>query len=240
MKYTSTFILVMSSFITSNAQDIKQPATLRVVGQGQISVMPNIGVLNIQIFNSNKDFDLAISGLNTKLQEISLQLNALGFNKDMIKTVDYKVNLEPEYRIGLSYDTVYIAYQNIELEFKNNSETIKRFINTFSKSKTDFKLVFYFKLSDSLRLITQNEIIKLAIIDSKEKAKLISNSASIQLKRIKDIDYNGYVGMHEYLQGSIQGNEYIRGSRASDGSIVGFSPKELLFNDTVTITWEIE
>ena len=241
MKKNGLLLLFLVCSISSFSQDLKQQQpTLQVTGQGRLYVHPDLGVLSIQVKCISLNFSESIVKLNKKSQDISNQITAIGFSSNAIKTTDFQINNYSIFRKGETIDSGYIATQNVEVEFKNTKDNITKIINTFSKSKTDFGLNFSFKLSDSLKANTQKEIIRLSVSDAKEKAKLLAESASIKLKRIKAITYGssyGNEGMNERqgvrLQSAVVGYN-------SNDALVGFSPKDLLFTDSVNISWDIE
>ena len=237
-KYSILFLFLVCS-LTSFSQEMKQQPTLQVSGQGRLSVPPDLGVLSIQLKCISLNFNESIVKLNKKSQDISNKIAALGFGKNAIKTTDFQINNYSIYRNNQNIDSGYIATQNVEVEFKNNKESIAKFINAFSKSKTDVGLNFSFKLSDSLKANTQKEIIKLSVSDAKEKAKVLAESAAIKLKRIKDITYGSSYGNDGNANPGIRAMSAAPGFNSGE-VLVGFSPKDLLFTDSVNITWEIE
>ena len=240
MKKNSLLCLLLICSFTSFSQELKPQPSLQVSGHGRLSVHPDQGVLSIQVKNISLNFSESIVKLNKKSQDISSQINAIGFSKNAIKTTDFQINNYTVYRKGENIDSGYIATQNVEVVFKNTKENITKIINTFSKSKTDFGLNFSFKLSDSLKAVTQKEIIRLSVADASEKAKILAESASIKLKRIREISYGGSFG-NEGMNDR-PGVRMMAESSAirADDPLVGFSPKDLILTDNVNMIWDIE
>ncbi|MCE2732259.1 MAG: SIMPL domain-containing protein [Flammeovirgaceae bacterium] len=232
-----TFYLLLS--INLFGQGEKEPPTIQIVGTSKVSVKPDIGVLVIQITSLNMNFSQSIIGLNDKTKAISKQIMGLGFKEEEIKTTDFEIEVNRVYRREETIDSGYVARQSVKVEFKNQKETITKILNTFSKSRTDFTLNFDFKLSDDLRTKVQDELLKLAIKDAKDKAKLIAESSGVKIRRIKDINYGltYYGGMREVQE---HGEYLAMASSPADTALIGFTPNDLLFEDSVLMTWEIE
>ena len=116
---------------------------------------------------------------------------------------------------------------------------VSKILTTFSKSKTPFDLRFDFKLSDGLKTKTYDDLIKLAVNDAKDKARVLSESAGVRLKRITEINYSGtYSGD---LRESNQMMSY-KARMTSDQAepMAGFTPNDVQLTDNVVIKWEIE
>lgn len=232
-----TFLLLLT--FTSFGQSEKQAPTIQIVGTSKVSVKPDLGVLVIQIASVNMNFSQSIVGLNDKTKDITKQIIGVGFKEEEIKTTDFEIQVNRVYRRNESIDSGYVAHQSVKVEFKNQKETITKILNTFSKSRTDFTLNFDFKLSDELRTKVQDELLKLAIKDAKNKGKLIAESSGVKIKKIKDINYGltYYGGMREVQQ---HGEYMAMASSPADAALIGFTPNDLLFEDSVLMTWEIE
>lgn len=218
------------------AQQDKGPI-VQVVGNSRLSVKPDVGVLIIGISNKSLNVSQATTGLNDKTKNISRQLTGIGFKESDIKTTDFQVRENKIYRREEYVDSGYVATQNVRVEFKYDKETIVKILNAFSKSKTDFTLNIDFKLSDQLRSSVQNELLKLAIQDSREKSKLISETSGVKLKKIKEINYygagNAGGGREEYTP-------MYKSMAPGMANDTGFTPNEMLFTDSIVVIWEIE
>ena len=186
------------------------------------------------------DFSQAIVKLNEKTKDISKQIIGLGFSEREIKTKDFEIVVNHIYRREETIDSGYVARQSVNVEFENRKEMITKILNAFSKSQTDFTLTFNFKLSENLRAKVQDELLKLSINDAKAKAKLIAEASGVKIKKISDINYGTeyYAGMREVREYG----EYLEMADAmpADESIVGFTPNDLLLQDSVLVRWEIE
>lgn len=238
MRKLILLIILLQPTINSFGQSEKAP-TIQVVGTSKVSVKPDIGVLVIQITSLNLNFSQSIIALNDKTKDVSKQIMGLSFKEEEIKTTDFEIQVNRIYRREETIDSGYVARQSVKVEFRNQKEMITKILNTFSKSQTDFTLNFAFKLSDGLRIKVQDELLKLAIKDARDKAGLIAESSGVKIKRIKDINYGTtfYGGMREVQE---HGKYMAMASSPAETALIGFTPNDLLFEDSVLMTWEIE
>ncbi len=238
MKTLFTFALIVLLSLHSFAQPDRNTSTLRIVGNAKTFVKPDLGVLNINLSNKNMNFNNTILGLNEKTKELTKQIVAMGFKEENIKTINFQINENKIYLRDQYIDSGYIASQSIQVEFKNDKETLTKILNTFSKSKIDFNLSFSFKVSDVLVEKTQHDLIVAAIKDAQKNAKLISETSEVILKKIKEIKYgtSPTQGGPEFMDGA----RFKVSATASDDNMVGFTPNDILFEDQLTIIWDIE
>jgi uncharacterized protein YggE len=221
----------------SFGQTEKNPPAVQVLGVSKKMVMPDVAILAIALTHKDMNFAQTTVGLNGKTKDVSKQLTSAGFKESDIKTTDYNIRVNRIYRNDSYLDSGYVASQNVTVEFKYSKEMISKILTTFSKSKTPFELRFDFKLSDELTKKVDNDLIRLAVNDAKEKARVLSESSGVKLKRILDIHYG--VGFDEFAP---RGAMYsVNAKLSSEADVIeGFTPKEVELHDRVTMTWEIE
>lgn len=231
--------LFLASTFTLLAQSEKNVPSIQVVGVSRKMVTPDLAILIIEITNKNMNFAQTTVGLNDKTKDVSRQIMSAGFKENDIKTTDYQIRVNRIYRADSWIDSGYVASQSVRVEFKYSKETVSKILTTFSKSKTAFDLRFDFKLSEDLKTKVYDDLIKLAVNDAKAKARVLSESAGVKLKRITDINYGG-----AYTAGFRENNEMMsyKARMTSDQAepMAGFTPNEVQLTDSVVIKWEIE
>jgi len=232
-----SFFFILYSLLAF-AQPDRNASTLRIIGNAKTFVKPDLGVLNINLSNTNMNFNNTILGLNEKTKELTKQIVSMGFKEETIKTLNFQINENKIYLRDQYIDSGYIASQSIQVEFKNDKETLTKILNTFSKSKINFNLSFSFKVSDALVEKTQHDLIVSAIKDAQKNAKLIVETSGVVLKKIKEIKYGTAPsqGGPEFMDGA----RFKTSAAASNDTMVGFTPNDILFEDQLTIIWDIE
>ncbi|HEX5169025.1 MAG TPA: SIMPL domain-containing protein [Cyclobacteriaceae bacterium] len=237
MRQLAFFVIIL---VNTNlfGQTEKNIPSIEVVGVSRKMVTPDVAILAIAISNKDMNFAQTSVGLNDKTKDVAKQIMSAGFRESDIKTTDYQIRVNRIYRKDSWIDSGYVASQNVRVEFKYSKDMVSKILTTFSKSKTAFDLQFDFKLSDDLKSKVSDDLIKMAVKDAKDKAKILSESAGVKLKQVIDINYNGNSSpdFRPY-------NEAVSyKARMSDQAepLSGFTPVEIQLNDSVVMKWEIE
>ncbi len=234
-------IVLLCFFITSfisYSQTTTNDSTLEIVGTAQMSVSPDVGILNLDISHIGKAFSQSIEGLNKKSRELTQQLKQIGYQESTIKTTNFDVRKNRIYRDNKSIDSGYVASQRLQLEFKNDKENIAKLLNQFSSSNQEFSLNFNFKLSEDLKAKVQNDIIKLATANAYSKAKLIAEAANVEIDGIQHIN-------HGHIQnGSMRSSTELlmadAESTRSNMESQGFTASEVVYSDHILVIWKLK
>ncbi len=235
MKHTIglLFILLTSAAFGQTTQE------LEVKGYGRLKTQPDLGVLNIELKAIQKEFGTTVSILSSDYDKIIKHLEKEGFKKEEIKTSSYGVQPNRIYGRGTFYDSGFVGQQSITIEFPNTKDNLAKLTDSFSKSPVKVKFSFSFTISDNKREEIRNELIKKAIEDAKQKAKLIAETSGQQLGKIKKIKY-GTISTWNYepdydraLMIEVPDEEVIREQ-------FGFDIKEISLKDFVIIIYELK
>ena len=119
-------LLFCLTSIISTAQNENNSEILEVVGIAEMSIAPDIGILNITINEIDLQFGQSINGLNNKSKDINNQLLKLGFEKSAIKTDNFDVRKNTIYRNNKNIDSGYIAKQ-LNLNLKMTKIILRKF-----------------------------------------------------------------------------------------------------------------
>ena len=213
---------------------------LEVRGYGRLKSQPDLGVISATVTTIQKDFGTTISILTSDTEKLFVHLEKVGFKRNEIKTNNFQVSGNTVYRKGSSYDSGFVGSQGLTIEFENSKSNISRLIDAFTKSPVDAQFSFHFTVSDNLREKLQNELIKKAINDAKQKAKLIADASNQQIIKIKTIKY-GTFSIDDYGTYNDTGlNMDLKLSYGVPTSSLGFDIAELIFTDYVIIIYEIK
>ncbi|MGV3541197.1 MAG: SIMPL domain-containing protein [Rufibacter sp.] len=237
MKIILCVLLSVLSF-TAVGQEKEEP-TLQINGNARISVKPDIGVLSLKVSEINTSMSKAIARVGDKTNEYVKILQKLKFKQDEIKTTSFAVSKNSIYRDDKYIDSGYVASQNIRIEFAYNQELLSKILNEFTKSASEVDFSFEFKLSEKQKAEVQSKIIELAVNDAKSKSLIIAKASGQKLKRIQSISYgwNHDSGMEQIEREQVYAD---LASAANEELPFNFTPDDLLFRDTVMITWLLE
>jgi len=240
-KFTTLFFLLttFTSFGQILGQQPEQP-TLSVTGSARVIVKPDLGVLNISVSAIKPKMNDAIKALGEKSNHYNSLLKKLGFNEKDIKTTSFAVSQNRVYRNNEYIDSGYVAFQNIRLEFTYSQQILQKIVGEFSKSEQPINFNFDFELSETLKQKVQTQIIDYAVKDGTEKAATMAKASKVKLVRIKYISYGSWSN-DDGMQLVERRHEYSASLASGDGGeSFNFTPDDLTFRDSVTITWNIE
>ena len=213
---------------------------LEVKGFGRLSAQPDLGVLLIELTTIQQEFGSAVSQLNVDFEKVIQHLEKIGFSKEDLKTSNYGVRENTVYRRGTSYDSGFVGHQSIMVEFVNQKEKLATIIDSFTNSPVDAKFNFSFTISPEKREKLRNEIIKIAILDAKQKAKLIAEASGQQLGKIKEIKYGTFPNENFYGSYFEGANMDMMATEQPSPRSIGFDVREIAFKDYVIIIYELK
>ena len=236
MRYSLSLLLVFA-MATTYGQATQE---LEVRGYGRLKSQPDQGVLSAAVSTIQKDFGLTVSVLTADTERLIQHLEKAGFNRRYIKTTDFQVEANTIYAESRSYDSGFVGRQGLRMEFENTKDNIAKLLEAFGKSPVHARFGFHFTVSDSLRDRLQDDLIKMAINNAKQKAKLISESAPQQLVKIRKIKYGTFSvdNFGAYYGTSL--NMDAPDPHQVSPSWVGFETEDLTFSDYVIIIYELK
>ncbi|WP_028980150.1 SIMPL domain-containing protein [Sporocytophaga myxococcoides] len=240
-KFLTLFFLLTTLTVSGQilGQQPEKP-TLNVTGSARVIVKPDLGVLNISVSEIKLKMSDAIKALGEKSYHYNDLLKKLGFNEKEIKTTSFSVSQNRVYRNNEYIDSGYVAFQNIRIEFTYSQQILQKIVGEFSKSEKPINFNFDFELSETLKQKVQTQIIDYAIKDGSEKAATMAKASKVKLVSISHISYGSW-SSDEGMQLVERRHEYSA-SMAPEGvgESFNFTPDDLTFRDSVTITWNIE
>jgi len=231
----SLFLLMNGSFAQSNNE-----ATIDIVGKSKLSVMPDVGVLNLYVNHIDLTFGNAITGLNEKTDELIQRITSMNFNEDGIATTDFRVVQNYVRKNNQRIDSGFVASQALKVEFKNEKSMVQKILVEFSQHANDLNLNFTFKLSSGLKIELQEKLIDQAYQDALQKAERLANNSNMKLGVINSITYgkSNPAGMFRDLGRGAKLGYSLSETVATE--ISGFTPQNIEYSDTVHIVWQLK
>ncbi|WP_224996515.1 SIMPL domain-containing protein [Cesiribacter sp. SM1] len=170
---------------------------IEVQGQGRMRVQPDQTIVMIQVQNTNTEAGRSVQIVTEQVEQLLKKLQEAGFRKDEIKTSQFFLNENNEWRDGRMFRNGYTASQTMEVRFPLDQQRMTKLTNVFANTQEGVTFQFSFGLSDKLQQQVKDELIRKAIQDAREKASVIARSANIRLGSIRKIDY-GQQGIRPY------------------------------------------
>lgn len=213
--------------------------TIRVKGQGKISVPPDTIEINMVLISVKPTYEEAMNAASKALDDLRNCLKSVGFEKEDIKTTRFAVNTKYENvrDDNGNYKNVFLGYEvtnNLKIEFEQNNIKLGRVLNALSACPSTPEFSILYKIKDDTK--AKNLLLWNAIEDAKEKAKIMSQVAGVRLGKILSIDYTpGEIGIYREMYSVNKGLPLM-----ANGAMIDLVPENLELEDSVIIVWKIE
>jgi len=169
---------------------------ISVKGDGKLKMSPDLTIIDFELEIENKSYDKAYAIYEDSLKRLNEIINVLGFSNKDLKTRYW--NSEPVTRYEEKYNLrneriteeiiKYKINHSLKLEFDLDNETLSNILSEISKSEfpLDINIGYGVKDKNSVKI----ELLKKAIIDAKNKAKIMLESIGEELGELIKINYN--------------------------------------------------
>lgn len=216
--------------------------TLRVTGNGKISVKPDTICLLINLEGGTKNYDETMR-MATKQSEMVVDcFEKIGFHHSDVKTISF--NIDTNYERYLTKDEnwkrKFIGYQyeyEMKVEFPVDNVILGKILHNLAhcNSHPEIRIVYTVKNVEMAKTL----LLKNAVKNSLEKAKILSEAAGVKLGEIVSIDYSW--DKKDIV--STSGGQFMKKSIFFEDDIDDYSididPEDIDVMDTVCVVWEI-
>jgi uncharacterized protein YggE len=165
--------------VPSQLSDGKQ--SIKVQGQGEVSLKPDIAQINLGIISENKDLISAQQENARKSQMVIQSLLALGIPNNKIRTYDYRIDADYDFKDGQQIFRGYKVTHLLEIKL-NELEKAGVTVDTAVKNGANYVSRIEFKSSQKQKYYRQ--ALAAAVTDAIEKAEVIAGVLRVQLNRI--------------------------------------------------------
>ena len=238
MKYSTLFIALLSNILIF-AQTDASNSNLQITGYAEMDVMPDIGIMTMNIKEIKMEFNEAISALDKKTAKLKKQLTKLQFSKESIKTTSFQIHKNTFYDKNKLRDSGYVASQALIVKFNYSKERISEILSNFSEASVGMQLSFSFTLSDDLTKACQHKLIVLASKDAEEKGALLAKSFGKELNEIKNLSYGSApIQTNSPIYRTMEMG--VNDVKASSYKASGFTPEFIKMNETIYASWSLK
>ena len=203
---------------------------LNVSGVSYISVEADLVNINFQLEYSSKIYDEAIQGLNQLASRLKALLLELSFEEKDLKTRNFRVRQNFKFKKADQsrvFDSYFVS-QNIKIEFDMNAKRLSKLVLSISENMENLNFNIHFSLKNKSQY--QNELIKIAVKDAKEKASQIADAAGVKLGDIIEMNYS----KNNIAQ--FRSNNLAYSAKSAGPEI---EPMEIKLNDQIECIFEI-
>ena len=217
--------------------------TIKVTGKSSIKVSPDYTRISIQMSDVLSEYDKCLEKSVEDLNVIVECIKEFGFERKELKTSGFEIIRKTEpYRDN--YDDLkyrFIGYQykqNLNFFFKNDNKRLGKILYALSHLSVVPEIKISYLYSDVETI--KNKLLSLAIKDAKQKPKILTEEAGIQLCEILDIDYSWINVEFETNNINFCKSYALEDCSMSKAYEVDFEPDDIYTNDSVRITFRID
>lgn len=225
-KYTGPFPLSITQTTT------QKQSTFDVTGQSKVTTIPDKAMVNMGITVNEPTVKQVQDKANTIINNINAELGKLGIEKKDIKTDNYNLYPNYDYREGQKI-TGYNVNANLTVSVTDFSK-LNQAIDAATKVGANQIGGISFTLSDEKKKEVENQARKEAIDDAKAKAETLSKLAGMRLGKIVNVaEQPSYNGGREIMPMMAKAQDGMGG-----GAPTNVEPGSTSYNYSVTISYE--
>lgn len=216
--------------------------TIRVTGRGKISVKPDTIRLKISLEGISKTYDQTLKMSAVDIEILKDCFEDIGFQRNDLKTLLFNVDTEYEsYKDeNKEWKSRFVGYKyshDLKLEFDSDNKKLGQVIYAMAHCSVhpEFKIIYTVKDMEKAK----NELLHKAIIDSREKAEVLTKASGVTLGQVLTIDYSW--GEIDIISTPMErmvrytDEEYSCGT----GYDMDIEPDDIDVSDTVTVLWNL-
>ena len=224
-----TFFAITNPSQTTEA-DTSQPAGITVSGEGVAYAAPDIAKIRFGVQHTARTVTDVRNNLDSKIGDMKKQLEGLDVADKDIKTVEYSLYPERDYRRTPAYITGYTGRHTLEVTIRD-LDKVNDIVDAITRVGVNDISNVTFDIDDSDEWI--KEARSEAIKEAKDKAKDIAKDADVKLGKLVSIQENigGGFEPYPYMYGRGGGEDAVASPSIEPGS------QEIRVN--VTLIYEI-
>jgi uncharacterized protein YggE len=161
-----------------------------VSGEGKVTVVPDIGVVNLGINLMRPTVKSAQTDVNNIINKISADTKSMGVDAKDIKTSDYSIYPEYDYRTGTGRITGYRVQASLTVKVRD-LEKINSVIDTATADGANTVSGINLTVDEEKEKELLQQAREQAIEEAKTKAQSLARAAGISLGRIVNVQESG-------------------------------------------------
>ena len=208
--------------------------TIRVIGSAKVSGTPDWVVISFSINSKNYKYEKCMEHLARQTESLREELTTVGLEKESLKTIHFDIDTNREYdHINKKHVFKgYTASHELRVEFPMEKDYLNKVLNVLSNTKSQASFDISFKINDPEPF--RRQVIRDAVKNSKDKAKVLADAAGTTLGEILQIDYS-WSEIH--FESTFKAQDMMVTKTMPD---FDFAPEDVDVSDSVTIIWAIK
>lgn len=227
-------IPVSISQTTTNKQ-----SSFDVTGQGEVSTTPDRAEINLGIQVNESTVKAAQDKGNQIINKITQDVLALGIDRGDIKTVNYSLYPNYDYRSGSQKITGYALNVNLQVKAQDFSK-INQIVDTATTDGANQVGGVTFTLSDEKKREVEDQVREVAIKRAKEKAESLARLSGVKLGKIINVseDQASNGNPRPYLMAEKAMDIANSGVGSAPAAPTNVEPGSTTFTMNVTLSYE--
>ena len=216
--------------------------TITVKGIGNVSAAPDYVVISMSLEAQSMNYDETLELAAKKIEYLNTSLEEIGFEKKSVKTTNFNVRTDYD-RVkdnDGNYKSVFSGYvcnHRLKVEFDFDTKRLAQTLYAISKCLALPELSISFTVKDPTAV--NSELLRSAIINAKEKAKILCDASGVELGKLLSIDYNwGELNIVSHTDYMLE--EKCLAMPSSSLADIDIEPDDIDVRDTATFIWEIK
>jgi uncharacterized protein YggE len=203
-----------------------------VQGVGETTIIPDTAMISFGVSKTSPTVQEAKNQVNEITNKITQDLKNLGVEVKDIKTTDYSVNPQYDYKSNNQTITGYTVNTTIQVKLQPIDKA-NQAIDIVTKDGANQAGGVQFTIDDTKQKELMQEARQKAIKDAKEKAQSLADAAGIHLGRIVDIQENAQNYPHLYYT-----RELMTADKTTGQAPTQLNPGENKISTTISLSYE--
>lgn len=203
---------------------------LNVQGKGSVYAEPDIVLISFTVSGKAMDYEAALKNLNNRVNNLRDNLSVSGLDKSDLKTTDFNVSVETEYKNERRVFAGYRATHRLIIELTLEKELLNSVLANIGEGYSGAQINLQFSVKDRESL--KEQVLIQAVKNARKNAGILASAAGVKLGEIREINYH-WSEIHFFQRQA----EMVCESAAEYN--VDIEPEEISVSDNVTIIYEI-
>ena len=215
--------------------------TITVKGVSKVTVKPDYIEITMKLEAKGKLYAKVMEPATEQLSRLNKALEAIGFEKDSLKTSNFDIQANQERRKDIRGNiqwvfSEFVCKHQLKLSFDLDMDKLAQVLSTIAKCLAYPELNIAFTIKDTAAL--NEALLRETAMNAKHKAELLCEASDVKLGQLLTIDYdwkefNIYSEtnidfMHQYSYDSSPKTKYMK-----------MEPDSIHIKDTANYIWEI-
>lgn len=219
------------------------PRTITVKGIGKVSAAPDLVVLSMGLESQDMDYEKAMSIASENIEHLNEALEKVGFEKKSVKTTNFNVRTDYEYKrkkdgTNERIFNGYIVNHNLKVEFDFDSARLTKALSAVGSCLAHPQLSIAFTVKDATAI--NEEMLRSATANAKRKAEILCDASGKELGELLSIDYNwGELNVYSNTRYALE-EDCLAAPMMAKCANIEIEPDNIDVSDTATFVWEIK